>query len=229
MKEPPLIKLSSIRKFYTIANKQRVVLDNLSLTIARGEMVAIVGRSGSGKSTLMNIIGLLDTINAGHYCLKGQAVAELSPNALALLRNRHIGFVFQQFHLLPRFCALQNVALPLTYRAMSPASLQQDAWQALKRVGMEDYVSQKPAQLSGGQQQRVAIARALVGNPTIILADEPTGALDTATGQGIMDLFLNLHQEGRTVVIVTHDERIAAQCKRCITLDDGKLITDSVR
>ncbi|WP_308423376.1 ABC transporter ATP-binding protein [Legionella impletisoli] len=200
------------------------VLKGLSLTIHQGELVAIVGPSGSGKSTLMNIIGLLDKPSSGIYALNGQDTAGLSPDELALLRNQHIGFIFQQFNLLPRFTALQNVGLPLTYRNVSDLLINQRVERALMRVNMRDFSSHRPNQLSGGQQQRVAIARALVTDPNVILADEPTGALDSKTGKEIMNLFLALHQEGRTIIIVTHDEKIADLCTRKIVLADGEII-----
>lgn len=206
---------------------ESTVLKNISISVQQGEMVAIVGASGSGKSTLMNIIGLLDKVDSGQYFLRGRNVAGLKDDQLALLRNQHIGFVFQQFNLLPRFSAEQNVALPLTYRTLSPQTIRKRVLEALDRVGMRAFADHRPTQLSGGQQQRVAIARALVGEPEVILADEPTGSLDSSTGQDIMTLFLALHNEGRTIILVTHDEHVAAQCKRRITLADGNIIMES--
>lgn len=223
----PLISLSNIIKKYQIADVESTVLKEISLDVNEAEMLAIVGASGSGKSTLMNIIGLLDKADSGQYLLRGRKVAGLSDDQLAILRNRHIGFVFQQFNLLPRFTALQNIALPLTYRNMSPQTIKKRALDALARVGMPSFAAHCPTQLSGGQQQRVAIARALVGEPEVILADEPTGALDSSTGKDIMNLFLALHKEGRTIILVTHDERVASLCARRITLADGQMVAES--
>ncbi len=194
------------------------------MTLSEGDLLAIVGASGSGKSTLLNIIGLLDQADAGNYLLQGSNVVGLSDDALAGLRNQMIGFVFQQFNLLPRFSARQNVALPLIYRNMPAGEIKERVSAALAQVGMQAFTDHRPTQLSGGQQQRVAIARALVGGPRVILADEPTGSLDSHTGTEVMKLFLALHQEGRTIILVTHDEQIAAQCPRRITLADGQII-----
>lgn len=221
-----MISLSQVQKSYQLAGLVSPVLHDISLQIRQGEMVAIVGASGSGKSTLMNLIGLLDSVGSGSYQLHGKDVNGLNEDERALLRNLCFGFVFQQFHLLPRFNALHNVGLPLTYRDGPANMIRKKAAQALERVGMQSFHNHKPTQLSGGQQQRVAIARALVGEPEVILADEPTGALDSRTGQEIMQLFLDLHREGRTILIVTHDEAIAAQCTRRIVLADGQIVTD---
>ncbi|WP_019215754.1 ABC transporter ATP-binding protein [Legionella tunisiensis] len=229
MTEKSLIALRDITKTYQIGDACSQVLKDISLTVQEGELVAIVGASGSGKSTLMNIIGLLDKADGGDYLLHGRDVAGLTVNDLAALRNRSIGFVFQQFNLLPRFNARQNVALPLIYRQMAADELKERVMNALTRVGMERFAEHRPTQLSGGQQQRVAIARALVGEPRVILADEPTGALDSHTGSEVMNLFLALHREGRTIIMVTHDEQIAAQCVRRITLADGKIIAESAQ
>lgn len=227
MTEKSLITLRDITKTYQIGDACSQVLKDISLTVQAGELVAIVGASGSGKSTLMNIIGLLDKADSGHYLLHERDVAGLTANDLAVLRNQSIGFVFQQFNLLPRFNARQNVALPLIYRQMATGELNERVMNALTRVGMGSFAEHRPTQLSGGQQQRVAIARALVGEPRVILADEPTGALDSRTGSEVMSLFLALHREGRTIIMVTHDEQIAAQCARRITLADGKIIAES--
>lgn len=220
----PLIALTNIIKKYQIGSVESTVLKKVSLSVDEGEMLAIVGASGSGKSTLMNIIGLLDKPERGNYLLSGRNVAGLHDDQLANLRNQHIGFVFQQFNLLPRFSAEQNIALPLTYRNMSPQSIKKRVFDVLARVGMQAYAAHRPTQLSGGQQQRIAIARALVGEPEVLLADEPTGSLDSATGKDIMKLFLALHEEGRTIILVTHDEQVAALCRRRIALADGKVI-----
>lgn len=224
----PIIALSNLIKTYQIGTLETTVLKRVSLTIEQGEMLAIVGASGSGKSTLMNLIGLLDKADSGQYLLCGRNVAGLSDDELALLRNQYIGFVFQQFNLLPRFNALQNVALPLLYRNMASAQATKCALDALKRVGMDAFAAHRPTQLSGGQQQRVAIARALVGEPQVILADEPTGALDSATRAEIMQLFHTLHREGRTLIVITHDEHISAQCSRQIMLVDGQIVTGAL-
>ena len=226
-KSQPLISLSNIVKKYQIGGVVSTVLKQVSLDVNAGEMLAIVGASGSGKSTLMNIIGLLDKADDGHYLLQGNDVAGLNDDQLALLRNQRIGFVFQQFNLLPRFSAEQNIALPLIYRNMSPSQIKQRVLDVLARVGMQAFKAHCPTQLSGGQQQRIAIARALVSEPNVILADEPTGALDSATGKDIMKLFLTLHNEGRTIILVTHDEKVAAQCARRITLADGNIVAES--
>ncbi|KTD34562.1 ABC transporter ATP-binding protein [Legionella israelensis] len=225
MAENPLISLTQIDKSYSLEGTAHRILKAISLKVYEGDMLAIVGASGSGKSTLMNIIGLLDTADSGEYWLKNRDVAKLSADEAAGLRNQSIGFVFQQFNLLPRFTAHQNIALPLTYRNMSAAEREQKVDDALKRVGMSAYARHRPPQLSGGQQQRIAIARALVAEPSVILADEPTGALDSKTSTDIMNLFLSLHNEGRTLIIVTHDEQVAQQCQRRILLADGEVKT----
>lgn len=227
MTNQSLLALHNIAKIYQIGDQQTKVLKEVSLTVNEGELLAIVGTSGSGKSTLMNIIGLLDKADGGKYLLQGRDIAGLDDDALAAVRNQMIGFVFQQFNLLPRFNASQNVALPLIYRNVPQAEIKERVHQALARVGMDAYAEHRPTQLSGGQQQRIAIARALVGEPRVILADEPTGALDSRTGTEVMRLFLTLHQEGRTIIMVTHDEQVAAQCARRITLADGQIIAES--
>ncbi|MFO2972210.1 ABC transporter ATP-binding protein [Legionella pneumophila serogroup 10] len=227
MIDKPLIQLSDLVKTYHLEGISTTVLKEVSLTVYAGDLLAIVGASGSGKSTLMNIIGLLDKPDTGTYTLNNRNVASLSDDEAAELRNQNIGFVFQQFNLLPRFTALQNVALPLTYRGVNPTLIKEKVEHALEKVGMRQYIRHRPTQLSGGQQQRVAIARALVTDPQVILADEPTGALDSKTGAEVMNLFLALHQEGRTIIMVTHDEHVAAQCKRQITLADGAIIAES--
>ena len=227
MTSQPLILLKEIAKTYEIGGLQSKVLKGISMSVNEGEMLAIVGTSGSGKSTLMNIIGLLDKADGGDYLLKGSNIFGLTDDDLATLRNQTIGFVFQQFNLLPRFSAQQNVALPLIYRNVPPTEIKVRVMDALARVGMQTYAEYRPTQLSGGQQQRVAIARALVAEPRVILADEPTGALDSRTGAEVMKLFLTLHKEGCTLILVTHDEQVAAQCARCITLADGQIVTET--
>lgn len=218
--------LKDIVKTYHLEGISTTVLNKVSLTVDEGELLAIVGASGSGKSTLMNIIGLLDRADAGTYFLKERNAAALSDDESALLRNQSIGFVFQQFNLLPRFTALQNVALPLVYRGTEPCEIKERVHAALTHVGMQQYAHHRPTQLSGGQQQRVAIARALVTEPQVILADEPTGALDSRTGSEVMNLFSSLHAQGRTIMMITHDEHIASLCQRRITLADGMVVTE---
>lgn len=225
----PLIHLRDLVKTYHLEGISTTVLKEVSLAVHQGDLLAIVGASGSGKSTLMNIIGLLDKPDSGSYILQNKDVAGLSDDEAADLRNQSIGFVFQQFNLLPRFTALQNVALPLTYRGTNAAEIKEKVLHVLERVGMAKYARHRPTQLSGGQQQRIAIARALVTEPQVLLADEPTGALDSRTGTEVMNLFLALHAEGRTIIMVTHDEQVAAQCKRRITLADGVVIAESTQ
>ncbi len=223
----PLIQITDLVKSYHLEGVSTTVLNQVSLQVKPGTLLAIVGASGSGKSTLMNIIGLLDKPDAGTYLLAGRDAASLSSDEAATLRNQHIGFVFQQFNLLPRFSALHNVALPLTYRELSADYIEEKVLTALDKVGMKKYAHHRPTQLSGGQQQRVAIARALVSEPQVILADEPTGALDSKTGAEVMNLFLTLHAEGKTLILVTHDQHIAQQCKQTITLVDGLVVAES--
>lgn len=217
-----MIQLNNIHKSYFLAGREEPVLKGVDLSIHNGEMLALMGPSGSGKSTLMNIIGLLDRPTSGSYQMDQTEVSSFSKDQLALLRNEKIGFVFQQFFLLPRLNALQNVCLPLTYRGLNNKATQDLAMQKLKSVGMEQYWHHKPSELSGGQQQRVAIARALVTDPSLILADEPTGALDSKTGQEVMGILQELNQKhATTIVVVTHDESVAEQCQRTIRLKDG--------
>ncbi len=199
-----------------------VALDHVDLEVKQGEIVALTGSSGSGKSTLMNLLGCLDRPDEGHYFLNSEDVALLPPDRLAQIRNQEIGFVFQSFNLLARTSALENVELPLLYAGLSDSK--QLAEKALEKVGLASRMDHEPNQMSGGQRQRVAIARAIVTSPTIILADEPTGNLDSQTSQEIMDLFLQLHQEGRTIIIVTHEVDIAAYCQRQIRMSDGRIV-----
>ncbi|MGE5707652.1 MAG: ABC transporter ATP-binding protein [Bacteroidota bacterium] len=201
-------------------------LDEVSLEIKEGEFVAIMGASGSGKSTLMNVIGCLDTPTNGEYDLDGVPVSGCDDRTLARIRNSKIGFVFQNFNLLPRMTAVENVELPLVYAGVRPAERRQRALEALKSVALEERVHHKPTELSGGQQQRVAIARAIANRPKILLADEPTGALDTRTSEEIMDLFTRLNREGMTIVLVTHEPDIATYAQRVIKLRDGKILSD---
>lgn len=216
--------LKAIEKNYTVASQTTNVLKKISLRIETGECVAIVGASGSGKSSLMNIMGLLDRPTHGQYFLNDREVSQLNDDELAKVRNQMIGFVFQSFFLLPRMTAIQNVGLPLKYRdELSPEEVMQRSMLMLDKVGLKDFYHRKPNELSGGQQQRVAIARALVTRPMVLLADEPTGALDSKTGQEVMDLFLRLNQEDKTtLVIITHEHKIAQQCRRMIRIEDGR-------
>ncbi len=218
------IELRDIVKIYKMGDQEVRAVDGVSFVVDPGEMVAITGASGSGKTTLMNIIGGLDRPTSGQYFLDGEDVSKLSENALARIRNKKIGFVFQNFNLLPRMTALENVEVPLLYAGLRHAKEQ--AMAALERVGLAERAHHEPNQLSGGQRQRVAIARALVTNPTIILADEPTGNLDSRTSIEIMELFTELNAQGVTLIIVTHEPDIAAWCKRIIQMRDGKILDD---
>jgi putative ABC transport system ATP-binding protein len=199
-------------------------VDGMSMQIMPGEFVAIVGQSGSGKSTCMNIIGCLDVPTSGHYFLGGQDVGELDDDELAEIRNKMVGFIFQQYNLLPKLSVLGNVELPLLYAGLSKSERVEQATKVITKVGLADKINNLPSQLSGGQQQRVSVARALAGNPSVILADEPTGALDSKTGKEVLDLLTKLHSEGNTVVLITHDNDIAGQAQRIIRLEDGHII-----
>jgi putative ABC transport system ATP-binding protein len=218
-----LISIEGLRKTYHIGTQQVHALDGLDLGIDVNEYVALMGPSGSGKSTLMNVLGCLDSPTAGSYHLNGQNVANLDEDSLADIRNREIGFVFQTFNLLPRYSALENVALPLIYAGLSKHERLERAEEVLEMVGLQDRMVHRPNELSGGQRQRVAVARALVNRPSIILADEPTGNLDTATSMGIMNLFGEIQAAGNTVILVTHEEDIAECAHRIVRLRDGKV------
>ena len=222
-----LIDLRNINKTYRNGDQELKVLKNINLTVEEGEFVAIMGPSGSGKSTLMNIIGMLDRPSTGEYFLENEDVANLGDKKLAKVRNNQIGFVFQQFFLLSKLNALQNVELPLIYAGASQGSRRNLAKQYLEKVDLGTRMTHLPSELSGGQKQRVAIARALVNNPSIILADEPTGALDTKTGEQIMELLMELNAEGKTIIMVTHEPEIAAYAKRQIVIRDGVISSDS--
>jgi putative ABC transport system ATP-binding protein len=222
----PVIELVEIARHYQMGDERISALDGVSFTVTAGEMVAIVGSSGSGKSTLLNILGCLDTPTSGTYRLDGRDVQDLSDDERALARNRRIGFVFQSFHLLHRATAVKNVALPLVYRGVPSRERTVRALAALAKVGLAARAKHRPFQLSGGQRQRTAIARALVTKPSLLLCDEPTGNLDSATSEDIMALFHQLHDEGNTILIVTHEPKIAARCPRAIRIADGKILAD---
>ena len=224
--ESPVIQLQNVYRTYEMGDQILNALDGVSLDISRNEYVAIVGASGSGKSTMMNIIGCLDRITKGDYLLNGTNVGDMSEAELARARNREIGFIFQSFNLLSRASALKNVMQPLVYRGIPRAERKRLASEALARVGLGDRLESRPNEMSGGQRQRVAIARALIGNPAILLADEPTGNLDSKTSQEIMALIDALHQRGQTIIMVTHEPDIAAHCERVIHLTDGKVESD---
>jgi len=220
-----VIDLSGIHKYYPMGEGSIHALNNVSLKIPRGEFLSIMGPSGSGKSTLMNIIGLLDQPDEGRYYIDGEAVGSLDDNLRSEIRNRTIGFIFQNFNLLPRISALRNVILPLSYRAMSVDERIRLAEIALKKVGLEDRVNHHPNQLSGGERQRVAIARALSGSPSVILADEPTGNLDSKTGAQILKILKRLSAEGQTVIMVTHNQELAMAADRIVRMKDGKIVS----
>ena len=225
---PNVIETTDIAKTYVMGHESIHALRSVSIQIPRGEYVAFMGPSGSGKSTLMNIIGCLDTPSLGQYILNGQDVSRMSDNQLAEVRNKEIGFVFQSFNLLPRASALDNVALPLIYAGLSKRERTERALESLRAVGLADRASHRPNELSGGQRQRVAIARALVNNPSVLLADEPTGALDSTTSKEIMGLFEALYEKGNTIIMVTHEEDIARYAHRIVRLRDGLVESDEI-
>lgn len=222
----PLIEFRDVSKIYNMGDTVVKAADHISFKINKGEFIAIVGQSGSGKSTCMNIIGCLDIPTEGEYFLGGHNVGEMNKNQLAEIRNKMLGFIFQQYNLLPKLSILENVEMPLMYAGVPRSERHVKAREALKRVGLLDKEKHLPSQLSGGQQQRVSIARALVGNPSVILADEPTGALDSRTGREVLKILQKLHKNGNTVVLITHDNSIAATAERVIRLEDGKKIYD---
>jgi putative ABC transport system ATP-binding protein len=224
-----LIEIQGLCKHYTMGAEVVKALDGVDMQIRRTELVAIMGPSGSGKSTLMNLIGCLDTPTGGSYKLNGIEVSQLRDTELAAIRNKEIGFVFQTFNLLPRTTALQNVELPLVYAGVPAKERKQRARQALEAVGLGDRVTHRPNEMSGGQRQRTALARALVNNPSLILADEPTGNLDSKTGEEIMALFVELNSKGNTIIIVTHEEHVASKAERAVHLMDGKIVRDERR
>ncbi len=218
-----IVEIKNVKKEYTLGGETVTALDNVSFTVNKGDFIAIIGPSGSGKSTLMNMIGCLDTPDSGEYYLDGQNVFSLKSKQLAEVRNHKIGFIFQSFNLLTKQSAFENVELPLVYRGIGSKERKEIALQALKKVGLLERAGHKPTELSGGQQQRVAIARALAGNPPILLADEPTGALDSKTGIEVMNLMKDLNSQGHTIILITHDLEIAKQAKRIIRIQDGRL------
>lgn len=220
-------ELRHISKVYGIGDTAVVALDDLNLQVQRGEYLAVMGTSGSGKSTAMNILGCLDRPSTGSYYLNGTTVQDLSDDALADLRNRELGFVFQQFHLLAEMSALDNVILPMIYAGIPAEERRQRAIAALERVGLAQRLNNKPNQLSGGQQQRVAVARAIINQPGLLLADEPTGALDSRTTEEVLDLFGELHHQGMTILIVTHEHEVAERASRLVQFHDGRLLSDS--
>ena len=222
----PLIELKNIYKIYHMGDEEVRASDGVSLSIDRGEFVAIVGKSGSGKSTLMNIIGALDVPTEGEYILGGEDVSEMSDDQLAQIRNKMIGFIFQQYNLLPKLNLLENVELPLLYSGVSVQERKERALKSLAKVGLEEKWKNLPNQLSGGQQQRVSIARALAGDPSLILADEPTGALDSRTSREVLNFLRQLNEEGNTIVMITHDNSIALEAKRVVRIKDGKINFD---
>ena len=227
MTNEPIIRMENIiKRFYIGQPNELQILNGISLSIQEGEFISIVGESGSGKSTLMNIMGILDRQTEGDYYLEGQDVNEMNDNVRSIIRNEKIGFVFQNFNLIPRANALKNVTLPLMYSERKTKNTKEIGMEMLKLVGMEDRASHRPNELSGGQKQRVAIARAMINNPSIILADEPTGALDSQTGHMIMDIFHKLHEEqGKTIVLITHSRELASETQRIITLADGLIVS----
>ncbi len=221
-----MIRLEDVYKIYYMGDTEVRAADGINMHISKGEFVAIVGQSGSGKSTCMNIIGCLDTPTEGHYYLNGIDVSTMNDNELAEFRNKTLGFIFQQYNLIPKLTVLENVELPLLYAGYDRSERRERAMASLARVGIDSKAKNYPSQLSGGQQQRVSIARALAGNPSVILADEPTGALDSRTGCEVMEFLAKLHEEGNTIVLITHDNSIAVTAKRIIRLHDGKIVYD---
>ena len=221
---PVVASLEKVSKTYGKDNLVVKALDDINLEISRGDYLAVMGASGSGKSTAMNILGCLDRPSSGQYQLNGKSVEKLSDDELAILRNQKLGFVFQQFHLLSDATALENVMLPMIYAGVSPSSREKRAKEALKKVGLTERMNNKPNQLSGGQQQRVAIARAIINKPALLLADEPTGALDSQTTEDVLDLFDKLHNSGITLVLVTHENEVASRAKKVVRFKDGKII-----
>lgn len=223
---PPLVEMQNVYKIYRMGDNEVRALDGISLTIDKGEFVAIVGQSGSGKSTCMNIIGCLDVATKGIYRLNGRAITNYTQDELAQIRNKTLGFIFQQYNLLPKLTVIENVGLPLLYAGIKDSERKRRSLESLERVGLKSKAYNYPSQLSGGQQQRVSIARALAGEPSVILADEPTGALDSRTGREVMLFLKKLNDEGNTIILITHDNSIAAGAKRIIRITDGRIVYD---
>jgi len=228
MNQKPLVEFQNIYKIYKMGDSEVRALDGVSFSVFEGEFVAIIGQSGSGKSTCMNIIGCLDIPTEGTYLLNGEDVSELTDDEQSEIRNKTLGFIFQQYNLLPKLNILENVKLPLMYKGLKESEQTERAMEALKRVGIDDKYHHKPSQLSGGQQQRASIARALAGSPSVILADEPTGALDSKTSAEVIEFLINLNTLGNTIILITHDNSIAAKAKRVIRIHDGKIIYDGI-
>lgn len=224
-----MIEMNHVKRIYHMGDEKLCALDDANFSVEKGEFVAIIGPSGSGKTTIMNILGLLDVPDSGDYFFDGVNVCEMSDNQLAEIRNRKIGFVFQDFNLLEKFSSLENIKVPLMYRGMSTKKSSATAYEYLKKVGLEGRETHLPSQLSGGQQQRVAIARALVCQPELILADEPTGALDSKTSDEIITLLQNLNQAGKTVILITHDQKVAERAKRVVKILDGRLYNETLQ
>ncbi len=228
MNQKPLVEFQNIYKIYQMGDSEVRALDGVSFSVFKGEFVAIIGQSGSGKSTCMNIIGCLDTPTEGTYLLNGDDVSKLTDDEQSEIRNKTLGFIFQQYNLLPKLNILENVKLPLMYKGLKESEQNERAMDALKRVGIADKHHHKPSQLSGGQQQRASIARALAGSPSVILADEPTGALDSKTSEEVIDFLISLNSMGNTIILITHDNSIASKAKRVIRIHDGKIVYDGI-
>ena len=223
----PIIQMTGVNKYYQVGEEKLHALRNVSLTVDRGEFLAILGPSGSGKSTLMNIIGCMDTADSGSYLLDGSEINAMKDQQLTQVRNEKIGFIFQKYQLIPKYSVIQNICMPLLIRGRSQREAEESSAETIRLLGLGERVTHKPSELSGGQQQRVAIARALVGQPSILLADEPTGALDSTTGREVLELFIRLNELGNTIVIITHDEKVARYAHRVVRIVDGELRTQA--
>ena len=223
----PIIQMTGVNKYYQVGEEKLHALRNVSLTVDRGEFLAILGPSGSGKSTLMNIIGCMDTADSGSYLLDGSEINAMKDQQLTQVRNEKIGFIFQKYQLIPKYSVMQNICMPLLIRGRSQREAEEFSAETIRLLGLGERVTHKPSELSGGQQQRVAIARALVGQPSILLADEPTGALDSTTGREVLELFIRLNELGNTIVMITHDEKVARYAYRVVRIVDGELRTQA--